>query len=314
MPSWLTAVSHRHGQQTKWVCHTNIQQPTNTLECYVLVACGQLATQHINFRDPPKDTSSTVAAGVQLQLRLQLPLDKNTCQSLWTVQGKTDTTTDLKFPPTANLVKCEPFAQVTDKLKKLVWKYLAFIPSDEKAWTQTILDVKCYTPTFQSVKHEHVPTPQWDVTEMCRGAADKGRLAVAMEPWWFTASAKAEESNLLQLINDRLSLSRGNQTQTCIPENEMERERGCGGSKHVGMSEQMRGWKKWSHVGGTMTSDRRLDMSYEETAAALREPWSCRYVVQLIHTQQSKHDVLLHPHCWDNMWNTNRAKWEWDPV
>lgn len=234
MPSWLTAVSHRHGQQTKWVCHTNIQQPTNTLECYVLVACGQLATQHINFRDPPKDTSSTVAAGVQLQLRLQLPLDKNTCQSLWTVQGKTDTTTDLKFPPTANLVKCEPFAQVTDKLKKLVWKYLAFIPSDEKAWTQTILDVKCYTPTFQSVKHEHVPTPQWDVTEMCRGAADKGRLVVAMEPWWFTASAKAEESNLLQLINDRLSLSRGNQTQTCIPENEMERERGCGGQQTCG--------------------------------------------------------------------------------
>lgn len=40
---------------------------------------------------------------------------------------------DLKFPPTANLVKCELFAQVTDKLEKLVWKYLAFIPSDEKA-------------------------------------------------------------------------------------------------------------------------------------------------------------------------------------
>lgn len=145
MPSWLTAVSHRHGQQTKWVCHTNIQQPTNTLECYVLVACGQLATQHINFRDPPKDTSSTVAAGVQL--RLQLPLDKNTCQSLWTVQGKTDTTTDLKFPPTANLNRC------VNRL--LRW------PINWKNWCGNIWHS---SPLMK--KREHKPFWMWNVTRL----------------------------------------------------------------------------------------------------------------------------------------------------
>lgn len=183
------------------------------------------------------------------------------CQS---VQGKTDTTsqkgvTHLTYA-SVEFTLAYVFAQVTDKLEKLVWKYLVFIPSDEKAWTQTILDVKCYTPTFQSIKHEHVPTPQWDVTEMCGGAADKGGLAVAMEHWWFTASAKAEESNLLQLINDRLSLSWGNQTQTHIPENEMERERGCGGLTNM--------WEclnKWE-VG---RSDRMLEARWRQTDALI---------------------------------------------
>lgn len=56
------------------------------------------------------------------------------CQS---VQGKTDTTsqkgvTHLTYA-SVEFTLAYVFAQVTDKLEKLVWKYLVFIPSDEKA-------------------------------------------------------------------------------------------------------------------------------------------------------------------------------------